>query len=490
MYDAEQAGASSDASETEDGKVKPAAAVAQPAGGTDEPAAAPLQHDLPPLIEEPGVPPTHRRKRRWRRIVAWTAGGLAILLILIAVGGYATYRYYNGRISHIAIVKPGIPKPKTVVTPPGTENFLLVGVDSGRTGLGAGDVEGKRSDTTILAHLDKNGTTTLLSFPRDMYVTIPGYKDDNGVQHDAFKAKFNAAIQNGGEPLLVALVEGLTKIHIDHYVEVNLEGFRSMSDAIGGVQVCLKSGAPFEYDNNGSISTNLNDGFSQFHGTTGPNTLEGANALAFVRQRYGLPHADLDRIKRQQVFLSAVLRKALSTSILLNPTKLLPLLNAATGSLTTDNGTSFNDLRKLAERLRGLDPSKVFLETVKTRDATLDDPGAYQDPSNPNLIDVGSAGAVQMWDPNDLEAQLAPLGGHALGATIPSTSPSTGASASPSTGATASPSVGTSSSPSTSTAPSSTGQSPSPGTSASVTPTSTPNSDTAASAGTCANPIY
>jgi LCP family protein required for cell wall assembly len=479
VYDAEQAGASSDASETEDGT---AAAVDQPAGnGTDEPAA------FPPLIEEsPGGPPTHRRKRRWRRIIAWTAGGLAILLILIAVGGYAAYRYYNGRINHIAIVKPGIPKPKTVVTPPGTENFLLVGVDSGRTGLGAGDVEGKRSDTTILAHLDKNGTTTLLSFPRDMYVTIPAYTDKDGGQHDAFKAKFNAAIQTGGEPLLVALVEQLTSIHIDHYVEVDLAGFRSMSNAIGGVQVCLKSGAPFEYDNNGSISTNLNDGFSQFHGTIGDNTLKGDNALAFVRQRYGLPHADIDRIKRQQVFLSAVLRKALSTSILLNPTKLLPLLNAATGALTTDSGTSVNDLRKLADRLHSLDPSKVFLETVKTRDATLDDPGAYQDPSNPNLIDVGSAGAVQMWNPDDLQAQLVSLGGHALGATTPSA----GSSTSPSNGASASPSTGTSTSPSTGGSPSSSGQSPSPGTSGSVTPSSTPSSDTAASAGTCNNPIY
>jgi LCP family protein required for cell wall assembly len=491
VYDAEQASASSDASDTEDPDTS---TLGQPTGGEADPDAAAIGESdsvdgvapnaFPPLIQEPpDGPPTHRRKRRWGRILAWTAGGLAILLIVVLAGGYATYRYYNGRIDHIDIVKPGIPQPKTVVTPPGTENYLLVGVDSGRTGLGAGDVEGKRSDTTILAHLDKNGTTTLLSFPRDMYVEIPAYKDKDGVQHDAFKSKFNAAIQTGGEPLLVAMVEQLTKIHIDHYVEIDLEGFRSMSNAIGGVQVCLKSGAPFEYDNNGSISTNLNDGFSQFHGTIGDNTLKGGNALAFVRQRYGLPHADIDRIKRQQVFLSAVLRKALSTSVLLNPTKLLPLLNASTSALSTDNGTKVNDLRKLASRLRGLDPSKVFLETVQTRDATLDDPGAYQDPSNPNLIDIGSAGAVQIYDPAALEAQVAPLRDTG---TTPSASPSAGGSASPGTsssaGASTSPSAGTTTSPSAS--------SPSPGTSASASPSATPTQDTAADAGTCANPIY
>jgi LCP family protein required for cell wall assembly len=474
VYDGEQADAPSDTAETEG---PPAATAGEPAGdGTGAPTA------FPPLIDpSPHGPHQHRRGHRWGRILAWTAGSLAILLVLVAVGGYAAYRYYNGRINHIAIVKPGIPKPKTVVTPPGTENYLLVGVDSGRTGLGAGDVEGKRSDTTILAHLDKNGTTTLLSFPRDMYVTIPAFTDSNGVRHDSFKAKFNAAIQNGGEPLLVALVEQLTQIHIDHYVEVDLSGFRSMSNAIGGVQVCLKA-STYSYNNNGSISTNLNDGFSQFHGTVGENTLEGANALAFVRQRYGLPHADLDRIKRQQVFLSAVLRKALSTSVLLNPTKLLPLLNSATGSLTTDSGTSVNDLRKLASRLRGLDPSKVFLETVKTRDATLQDPGAFEDPSNPNLIDVGDSGAVQMWSPDDLEAQVAPLGGSVPG-TTPSTSPSVGASGGGSPTGSAPTTPSTTPSTATSTLPST-------GATGSASPSPAPTPDTAASAGTCANPIY
>jgi LCP family protein required for cell wall assembly len=516
VYDAEQASASSDAPKTDAPKTDTPKTDTPDtdAAETDDPAAVgdgdgagsaateqgiePAHHELPPLIppgtrESPAGPPGHRRRRRWRRVVAWTAGGLAILLLVVAAGGYAAYRYYNGRIDHVDIVKPGIPEPKTVVTPPGTENYLLVGVDSGRTGLGAGDVEGKRSDTTILAHLDKNGTTTLLSFPRDMYVTIPTYTDNDGVKHEAHKDKFNAAISDGGEALLRATVEKLTQIHIDHYVEVDLEGFRSMSNAIGGVQVCLKSGAPFEYDNNGSISTNLNDGFSQFHGTTGENTLKGANALSFVRQRYGLPNADIDRIKRQQVFLSAVLRKALSTSVLLNPTKLLPLLSAATSALSTDNGTGVSDLRKLANRLRGLDPSKVFLETVKTRSATLDDPGAYQDPSNPNLIDIGSAGAVQIYFPDALEAQLAPLrdsgstpaaspsvGASASGGASPSTgaAPSTGASASPSTGASAAPSAG-SSSPGASS-----------GASSSASPSATPTRDTAADAGTCANPIY
>ena len=305
------------------------------------------------------------------------------MLILIAVGGYATYRYYNGRIKHIAIAVPSS-HPQPTEAPPGTENYLLVGVDS-RAGTGneyqsQGAVDGERSDTTILAHLDKDGTTTLLSFPRDMYVKIPSYKDCNGVQHDASMNKFNYAIQAGGPSLLVDMVQQLTGIKVDHYVQIDLEGFKKMSSAIGGVQVCLKASSYEYYGTTARSAPTCNDGFSQFHGTVGPNTLEGDNALAFVRERYGLPNGDIDRIKRQQVFLGAVFRKATSTNTLLNPEKLFPLLNAATGALEMDKGTGLSDLRKLASRLRGLDPNKIVFETVKTRNADLSDPGAFLDP--------------------------------------------------------------------------------------------------------------
>ena len=117
--------------------------------------------------------------------------------------------------------------------------LLLAGLDSGRQGTGANDETGMHSDTTIIAHLDKDGTTTLVSIPRDTMVTIPSYKDKQGNQHDAHKAKFNSAISEGGASLLVRTVEKLTNIRVDHYVSVDLEGFAKISNALNGVPVCI-----------------------------------------------------------------------------------------------------------------------------------------------------------------------------------------------------------------------------------------------------------
>ena len=102
-----------------------------------------------------------------------------------------------------------------------------------------GDVQGERSDTTILAHLDANGTTTNVSFPRDTLVTIPAYTDSRGVAHPSHKAKFNEAISDGGPSLLVRTVEQLTGIRVDHYVSVDLDGFKKIARRSTGCEVCI-----------------------------------------------------------------------------------------------------------------------------------------------------------------------------------------------------------------------------------------------------------
>jgi LCP family protein required for cell wall assembly len=347
----------------------------------------------------------HRRpkpRRRWLRALAWLSGGLAVIVLITSVGGYLVYRYYNGRIDHVQLVFQH-PRPTPAV--PGSENFLLVGADADREGLGTGDFGSTHSDTTILAHLDRNGTTTLLSFPRDMMVTIPSYTDATG-SHPAHQAKINEAIQDGGASLLIETIEGLANIKIDHYIQINLAGFRQLSDAVGGVSVCLKAASTKYYEADGRISTNLDDEESGFVGHVGENTLEGANALAFVRTRKSLPNYDIDRIKRQQVFLGALLRKTLSAGVLLNPLKLVPLLNTATSVLKVGSGTDTGDLRKFALRIRGLDPAKVFFQTVKTRDPTAAD-GGYQD--SDGLWVMPGLGAVQIYDQAALAAQLLPL---------------------------------------------------------------------------------
>lgn len=358
---------------------------------------------LPPELDPRGYRPPPPNDR-WKRILAWITGSLAVIVLVVSTVGYVLYRYYNGRIGHVQIVlsHPG------GTSPPGTENFLLVGVDSGRQGTGVNDESTYHSDTTIIAHLDKDGTTTLLSIPRDTLVNIPDWKDPKGIDHPAHRQKFTTAISTGGPSLLVDTVQQLTGLSIDHYVQIDMIGFQRMASAVGGVNVCMAQSSHREVNpQDGSVSTNLHDGYSQFNGKVGTNHLVGLNALAFVRQRHGLPNGDIDRIKRQQVFLGALLRQATKSSTLLNPTKIVSLANSLSGSLTLSDGTSISDLAKLGGRLHGLDPAKVQFETVPTRAPTAADGGEVID----NLWQVPPYGSVQILEKDKMDAMLAPLKG-------------------------------------------------------------------------------
>ncbi len=135
--------------------------------------------------------------------------------------------------------------------------------------------------------------------------------------------------------------------------------------------------------------TNINDGYSGFHGHVGTQRLVGNQALAFVRQRHGLPAGDIDRIKRQQQFLGSVFRTATSNHFLFNPAAVLRLLSAIKGAMTLDDGTSLTDLEKLAIRMRGLDPSKVTFETIPQR-------GLQPTDTNLGRIIIDSAGAPEL----------------------------------------------------------------------------------------------
>lgn len=360
-----------------------------------------------------GAPARGRQwqQKRWLRALAWISGSLAVLVLITSSAGYLLYRYYNGRIGHFQVVIPN-PRPKPAVA--GTTNYLLVGLDL-RKGTGNQYLNsaeglvpdtGLHSDTTILAHLDRDGSTTLVSIPRDLYVKVPPWKDIKGVAHPASHDKFTNVISYGGQSLLWNTVEQLLDIRIDHYVDIDLAGFKQISNAIGGVNVCLKASDFSDTDSNGTKSTNLDDVYSRFHGQPNVNHLQGDLALAFVRQRHGLPGGDLDRIKRQQAFLGAVFRKATASSTLLNPEKLVSLLTSASSAIDTDPKTNLWDLAKLGKRLRGLDAGKLHFETLPTRPLSATDPGAfYKD----QLLQLPSVGSVLMSDPGALKTFLAPL---------------------------------------------------------------------------------
>ncbi|WP_241255490.1 LCP family protein, partial [Candidatus Protofrankia californiensis] len=218
---------------------------------------------------------TRRQRRLGQKLLLALAGVLSMAVVVASTGGYVIYRYFDAQINRVALAL-GDDRERPAAAPPGTANFLLVGSDS-RAGTGnmyqsQEVVPGERADTTMLAHLDADGTTTLVSFPRDTLVRIPGHG----------RNKLNSVITIGGPSLLIKTIENLTDIKIDHFVSIDLAGFKAMTDAIGGVTVCVK---PLP---DGGTS-NLHDNYSQWHGVVGENHLNGEQALSFVRQRYGLP---------------------------------------------------------------------------------------------------------------------------------------------------------------------------------------------------------
>ncbi len=370
---------------------------------------------LPPELDPRGTPPRRRRRPRALRLVNLLALSLSLLVLFASVGGYVVVKWFDGSIARIHL-NLGQDRPADAAK--GTQNWLLVGTDSGDGANGAFGVRsGERSDTTILAHLDKDGTTTNVSFPRDTLVTIPEYTDDKGVAHPPHKAKFNEAISDGGPSLLVRTVEQMTGIRVDHYVSVDLEGFAKISEALNGVRVCILHS---DYTDPGdSAITNINDGYSGFHGVDGEQTVVGNQALAFVRQRHGLPNGDIDRIKRQQQFLGSVFRTATKVNLLFNPIAVARLLDAIKNSLTLDQNTNLTDLEKLGLRLRGVDPSKILFETIPQRglefsDTNLGDVTPYlgQTGGIPTLTPKGqtdNVGSVQVLEQGPFDAMIAKL---------------------------------------------------------------------------------
>ncbi|MEO5873967.1 MAG: LCP family protein, partial [Streptosporangiaceae bacterium] len=149
-------------------------------------------------------------------------------------------------------------------------------------------------------------------------------------------------------------LEKLTKVRIDHFSILDFAGFATMTDALGGVDVQI-----------GKTVTGTEAGTDQdITWKAGRNHLDGGTALAFVRQRHGLPDGDLDRIKRQQAFLKALMSKAIQGGTLRNPLKLNAFLDAVTRSVSVDSSISGSKLRSLAFGLRGLGPSDVTFMTV------------------------------------------------------------------------------------------------------------------------------
>lgn len=241
-------------------------------------------------------------------------------------------------------------------------NWLFVGSDSREgltpeeqqqlhTGLDEG---AQRTDTIMLVHMGSNGTT-LVSLPRDSYVTIPEHIASDGSTQGQIKNKLNAAYSQGGAPLLVSTIEFNTGLKIDHYMEVGFRGIRDLTDAVGGVDICV----PQDY----------NDEKSNLNVKAGCQELDGVTALAYVRMRYADPKGDIGRIERQQQYLSAVMQKVSKVTTILNPVKMWRISSAGTDSVILGEGDSIKDVGRLGLAMKGIASGKGNIATVPIANA-------------------------------------------------------------------------------------------------------------------------
>ncbi|WP_369223132.1 LCP family protein [Streptomyces sp. R39] len=271
----------------------------------------------------------------WRKRIKWTAIVVVSVLIVTSV---STYFWADSKLHRDVDLSKVIDRP---AAGKGT-NYLIVGSDS-RKGMSAedkkklhtGSAEGQRTDSMMILHVGDNGDT-LISLPRDSNVEIPSYQGSASgkvYQGTGRHTKLNAAYAEDGPTLLVRTIEYNTGLHIDHYVEIGFAGFADIVDAVGGVTLTIDKG--------------FKDSYSGANFKAGTQTLNGEEALAFVRTRHAFATSDLQRTKNQQKFLAALAHQVATPSTILNPFKLYPTLGAGLDSLTVDKDMSLWNLASM-----------------------------------------------------------------------------------------------------------------------------------------------
>ena len=277
----------------------------------------------------------------WRRRIKWTAITLVTLLVVVSV---STYFWADSKLNREVDLS------KVIDRPDGGEgtNYLIVGSDS-RAGMSAeekkklhtGSAEGKRTDSMMILHTGDNGST-LISLPRDSNVTIPTFRgsESGKIKGPLGANKLNAAYAFDGPTLLVRTIEYNTGLHIDHYVEIGFAGFADIVDSVGGVEMTLDQG--------------FKDKYSGADFKKGKQTLNGEQALAFVRTRHAFAASDLQRTKNQQKFLAALAHQVATPSTVLNPFKLYPTMSAGLDTLVVDKDMSLWDLADMFWAMKGV----------------------------------------------------------------------------------------------------------------------------------------
>lgn len=283
-----------------------------------------------------GSEPASSGRRRSR----WLVRGLAVVVALVVVTGTAAALYvgsvsrsFTSNLQHGAMLPAESPaaqpgstakaKPRPAKANTKAIDYVLLGSDSlDKTDAGAG-----RSDSLMVLHLAADRRSAyLISFPRDMYVSIPGHGKD----------KINAAFSFGGAPLAVQTVESLLDTRMDHVALIDFDGFIRLTEQLGGVTV-----------NNPHASKSRGHTFPK-----GEITVSGDEALEFVRERYALPEGDLDRAERQRLVVQAILKKTLSRDVLADPAQLTGVVSTMAENIVVDDQLTSSQIRRTALSLR------------------------------------------------------------------------------------------------------------------------------------------
>lgn len=303
---------------------------------------------------------------RLRKIATW----LSLVIVLSSLASWGLSNRYTSEMQKVDVFGDLNEAERPKITNTDGMTILAVAVDD-RDGLtrkearelkvGFADYGPPRTDTIMLIRIaPAGGGVTVVSMPRDSWVSIPAYTDLDGDEHAATSDRINTLYQRGGPQLMVKTLEQLTNMRIDHFVSVNFAGFLNMVDAVGGVPMCIPKA--------------IKDQKSGLDLAAGNHVLTGRQALAYVRVRY--IDSDFGRMERQQRFLSSMAQRALSAGVLLNPAKLNGFISATMQSVTADAGLDRDALLNLALRAQSLGLSKLRFMTVPIGDGNANVNGA------------------------------------------------------------------------------------------------------------------
>jgi LCP family protein required for cell wall assembly len=331
----------------------------------------------------PGRSPAQRRRARQHRLLRWVV--LSLCTTLVMALGVAAYlvQSLSANIRHQALLQPGETQAAEPVDGFGNSpmNILVLGSDTRDTAedceIGGDCGAGANADVEMVVHLSADrSNATIMSIPRDTMVTMPSCVDtaNNTATNGGTQTQITTSLQWGPSCTQKA-VHQLTGLTIDHYVVVDFSGVESLSNALGGVQVCVSNTM---YDRDSGLRLNQ-----------GLNTVKGVSALQFVRTRHGFyDGSDLGREKAQHYFLAAMIREVRRNMNLSDAGTLLSVANAATRALTVDDGLSgLTNLMSLATTMNRVPTDRISFVTMPWK----------LDPTNLNRVLEDQPYAEQMF---------------------------------------------------------------------------------------------